>query len=441
MRLSRRFLSFFVAVLLVSASRSARGDSVITSFSSTSGKLISIAGDSIAFQPGCSGATETIAWKDILLLRLDAKCTPQSILAPTAPLQACKTPLVRVLKTMVHGKLMYLQSVSMKPGGVLRGIPFGKQGGVVFSRNDVESIQPVDACPTYISDLDLPSQTCFEPSQWAVNWSTEPVFNNQIFTKGFAIYINPETPISDDVRSDIRTAFGTAVNIWASLLFDHRKELSPGVTAYIARSTSSNEHVTLFTPPQVIEVQCKDDALIVVDWFNQKNKVFPKQEGYIARAQLQGRTVLMNAYENTFGYHAQLLTPLTLGEVNLVSVFVHEFGHCLGLPDDSTDATSVMNPAHIVSEIGVAVWPTVSDFDRLRKSLEAAIQGSSAGYFDVKDCAGLRWTKTTKPRHALSSTGASPSSATSPVSGLVSIPKHGYVLRFRTVEPLRRIPA
>jgi hypothetical protein len=294
----------------------------------------------------------------------------------------------------------------MKEGGMLRGILYGKQGDVVFSRKDVESIQPEDACPTYISDLELPNQVCFEPVQWAANWSTEPVFNNQIFTKGFAIYINPETPISDDVRRDIRTAFGTAVNIWASLLFDHRKELSPGVAAYIAQSTSSSEHVTLFTPPQVIEVQCRDDALIVVDWFNQKNKVFPRGEGYIARAQLKGRTVLMNAYENVFGYQAQLLKPLTPGDVNLVSVFVHEFGHCLGLPDEATDATSVMNPEHIVAEIGVAVWPTASDFDRLRTSLEATIQGTSAGYFNVKDCAGLRWTTTSKPRHERSSSGA-----------------------------------
>jgi hypothetical protein len=74
----------------------------------------------------------------------------------------------------------------------------------------------------------------------------------------------------------------------------------------------------------------------------------------------------------------------------LISVFVQEFGHCHGLPDDTTDPTSLMNPNYVAADIEQVFFPSLSDFQRLRSSLEAYISGSSVGFFDVKNCAGLR---------------------------------------------------
>jgi hypothetical protein len=77
-------------------------------------------------------------------------------------------------------------------------------------------------------------------------------------------------------------------------------------------------------------------------------------------------------------------------ERGMISVFVHEFGHCLGLPDDTTDPTSLMNPNYVAADIEQVFFPSLSDFQRLRSSLEAYISGSSVGFSDVKNCAGLR---------------------------------------------------
>jgi hypothetical protein len=88
---------------------------------------------------------------------------------------------------------------------------------------------------------------------------------------------------------------------------------------------------------------------------------------------------LLNARENNFGYRPDFVNPLADGKVNLISVFVHALGHCLGLLDDTTDPSSVMNPDH-VGRIS----------NGLLISLRQSIEGTAPGFFNVKDCAGLR---------------------------------------------------
>jgi hypothetical protein len=287
MRLSRAFNKNFLILLIVIGCRCAYGDTVITSAATTFGNLISISSDHVDFQVGCSGPTTTVAWQNILLLRLDGQCGPHEAHPPTAPLQVCKSALVHVFKVRTKGRFVYLSTASMSTGGVLRGIPYGKQGSVSLQRKDVEYIEPSDVCPGSISELSLPRGMCFEPRQFAVNWSTDPVFDNQIFTKGFAIYIKPESPISEDLRRDISLAFGTSINLWSSLLQQHRSELNEVLRSYVNKSVSHGANITLFTPPQVIEVQCPENALLVIDWLNGRNKVFRPHQGYIARAQLR----------------------------------------------------------------------------------------------------------------------------------------------------------
>jgi hypothetical protein len=397
MRLSPVFNRAFLIVVVFAGYRYAYGDAVITSAATTFGTLISISQTNVSFQAGCSGPATTIAWQDILLLRLDGQCSPHEATPPTAPLQVCKSALVHVFKVRTNGKFIYLSTASMSEVGILRGILYGKQGSVSLRRRDIGYIQPTDVCPASTSELDLPRGVCFEPQQFAVNWSTDPVFDNHIFTKGFAIYVKPEKAITDELRQEILMAFGTSINLWSSLLQDHKGELNPTLRAYVEKSESHGGNYVLFTPPQVIEVQCPENALIVIDWLNGRNGVFPPHQGYIARAQLQGRTILVNASENEFGYRADFKNPLSAGLVNLISVFAHEFGHCLGLPDDTTDSTSLMNPNHVAISLEQVVFPSLSDFHRLRGSLEATIVGSSAGFFEVKNCAGLRRLRSGRP--------------------------------------------
>lgn len=393
MRSLRAVNKLLVTLGLLMGCRSAWSDTIITSATTTFGTLISISNTEVSFQAGCSGVTTRVPWQDILLLRLDGQCRPHPSSPPTAPLQVCKTSLVHVFKIRTKGKFIYLGTVSMSAGGSMRGIPYGKNGSIAIPKKDVEYIQPTDVCPASISELELPPGICVEPQQFAVNWSTDPVFNNHILTKGFAVYIESENPISADLRRSIVLAFGTSITLWTSLLEEHRSQLNETLQSYVASSVSHGKTITLFTPPQVIEVSCPENALLVISWLNGKNHVFPVNQGYIARAQLQGRTILINSNENDFGYRADFMNPLAAGTANLISVFAHEFGHCLGLPDDTTDPTSVMNPTKVGIKLNQVVLPSSSDFERLRSSLEASIAGSAPGFFDVKNCAGLRRVK------------------------------------------------
>jgi hypothetical protein len=368
-----------------------RADTVITKDATMWGTAVSIENKTITFRSGCTGASITVPWDGVLILQFNAECMHGTAHLPTAPLQVCKEDLVHVFKVRVSGRYVYLSKIGMLPGRELRGTPYGKRGVVVIDKSKVESIQPAVICPSTISELALPPRgMCFEPEQWAVNWSSDPVFNNQIFTKGFAINIIFDDPVDEEVAQELTQSFGTALNLWASTLQEHKGELAPELRAYVERSTASSSKYVLYTPPQVVRVSCKEDALLIVHWVTKSRGIFPRGGRYVARAQLQGRTILLNARENNFGYRPDFVNPLADGKVNLISVFVHELGHCLGLLDDTTDPSSVMNPDHVGRMISRTIPPSGADFQRFAESLRQAIQGTAPGFFNVKDCAGLR---------------------------------------------------
>lgn len=367
----------------------ARADAVITNAATSFGSVVSFDSHTIEFQTGCSGPKITVSWADVLVLRFDNQCLPHKAEAPTAPLQICKEALVHVFKLRYQGKFVYLRELSMAPNGGVRGIPFGKNGGISLHRKQMELIQPTDVCPSKIEASSLPKGICFEPLQFAVNWALEPVFNNEIFTKGFSIYIRSRELVPAQRSEEITRALGTALTLWGSTLEKNKDDLPPQLRSYIEHSTARGGQVILYTPPQVIQVQCPENATLIVDWVS-RDGIFPKGQGYVAEAQLQGRTVLLNASENTFGYRPDIANPLPPDTASLVSVFVHEMGHCLGLRDEVDDATSVMNPNYVARVLNQTVEPSHADFLRFRSSLEASVRGTAPGFFDVKDCAGLR---------------------------------------------------
>lgn len=377
-------------IFLITMSASAHGDTLVTKDATFWGSVSSITNGLVTFRGECTGAMTQVPWDSVLVLRFNNECKNGVVKLPTSPLVVCDQVAVHVFKVHTGNSFLYLTKISMQPNNDLRGVPYKKRGTVVIDRKKVESIQPTDVCPSNISELDpFPASVCFEPEQWAVNWSAEPVFSNQIFTKGFAIYVSSDVQIPDEVSERLTRSFGTALSIWASTLQEHRNELPPDLQSYVARSTSSSKTYVLYTPPQVIQVSCKQNALLVVNWVMHQRNIFPQGHGYVARAQLQGRTILLNAGEYRFGYRPDFLNPLPPDTINLISVFVHELGHCLGLPDTATDPESVMNPNHVASIIHQTVSPSLQDFRNFVDSLRTSIAGTAPGYFDVKDCAGL----------------------------------------------------
>ncbi len=373
---------------------SAFADVLITTQKTTFGHAVSATADAVTFRSGCdaNGANEMTPWTGVLILKFDNNCRPHTAVPPTAPLQVCPQPLVRVFRVNVGNTAVYLKTLSFQEGSI-RGMQYNNGGGVTIKMNRVTSIQPVDACPGNIkADLEGLPGVCVEPPQMAVNWNTQPILTNQILTRGMSIYIQSDAPLVETRKEEITAAFRTALSLWVTLLMKHRERLDSDLTEFVNKSVRQSASVTLFVPPQVVRISCEENAMIVINWYERHPKLFAPPVGagvVVAWGQLEGRTILLNAGQLQFGYRADFANPLPDRTIALLTVFVHEIGHCLGLSDIHDDPTSVMNPQTIASGINKVIGPSDSDFDRLTQSLHRSVTNTKAGFFDIASCLGL----------------------------------------------------
>jgi hypothetical protein len=224
-----------------------------------------------------------------------------------------------------------------------------------------------------------------------VNWSVNPVFNNQIFTKGASIYIEAIGEISGLSEEDIRFAYQSALSLWAIALQQARASLEPELRQYIEQSTARGGNFALFTPPQVIRMKCADNALAVVKWYAERRDDFtPERKNFVAMAQVQGRTVLLNANDNVFmvSRNDEALPPTV---VSLISVFVHELGHSFGMKDRAhSNEASVMDTVYVIDNLNKTLSPTPLDASMFAILLKASIEGAAPGVLNAEGCAGLR---------------------------------------------------
>jgi len=119
-------------------------------------------------------------------------------------------------------------------------------------------------------------------------------------------------------------------------------------------------------------------------------RLFPRNAGYVAKAQPEGRTILLNGVD--FQFRSDLDTRILRkdNKFNLTTIFAHELGHCFGLADldNNPQVKSVMSGANIFA--GEAETPTESDGLNFLSVLKKAITGSGPGVFEPRECAGLR---------------------------------------------------
>jgi hypothetical protein len=282
--------------------------------------------------------------------------------------------------------------VGLKANGNVQFVSLKDQSLVSGLRKGIKSIQPVEVCPSSLSSgQTAPSSFCSEPAQFAVNWSVAPVFNNQIFTKGASVYVEVIGKLDGLSEEDVRFAYQSALSLWAIALHDARASLEPELQEYIEKSTARGGKFALFMPPQVIRVQCADNALAVVKWFAERRGVFtPQKKDYVAMAQVQGRTVLLNANDNVFMVARDNAT-LSGSVVSLISVFVHELGHSFGMLDRAhSSEASVMDPDYVIDNLNKTLSPTPVDTRAFANLLKASIGGAAPGVFNAEGCAGLR---------------------------------------------------
>jgi hypothetical protein len=370
-------------------------DGVITADATKFGRIASLDSAKVTLLSGCAGQQqESIPWSDILLVSFDTRCAPYPVIPDPAGLEKCSEQRVHGFRIrFTNSSAPFVASkVGLDASGKVRFVSL-KDGSLVSGpRKDVKSVQPVEVCPSALSgEQTPPTSFCSEAAQFAVNWSLDPVFNNQIFTKGTSIYLETIGNLNGLSPEDIRFAYQSALSLWAIALQGARASLEAELQKYIDQSTARGGNFALFTPPQVVRVNCADNALAVVKWYGERGDIFTVQRrDYVAMAQVEGRTVLLNANDNVFMV-SRNDASLPQAAVNLISVFVHELGHSFGMPDRAhSSEASVMDPDYVIDNLNKTLSPTPVDVRAFANLLKASIEGSAPGVFNTEGCAGLR---------------------------------------------------
>jgi hypothetical protein len=327
-------------------------------------------------------------------MALEGGCAPSGSFNPAPDVSSCA-------KSTADGFEVHFQesqatvlasAIALRSDSKVRLVSFPEQDLLVGSKSSVKYIDRTRLCSPANAAHNYPSGYCVDPMQVAVNWSVTLVYNNQIFTKGSSIYVQVVGQLRGVSEEDIRAAYNTALGAWAYALQGARSSLEPELQKYVDESTARSANFILVTPPQVLRMRCIDNALAVVKWYAERQDVFPlDRSDYVAMAQVEGRTVLLNANDNVFGV-VQGNQDLRETEVSLVAVFVHELGHSFGMPDRPHSAEpSVMDPYYVFTHIVKGyLAPTPFDSQVFAGLLKQSIAGAAPGVLNATECAGLR---------------------------------------------------
>jgi len=390
----KRILYSVTVCLLVTGY--ANADVLVERDSTIFGKITEISNTNVLIARGCDNRNvRSVPKERVRYYQFDESCQPHGFTLPTSPLQFCAQPKQNVTKVFFRGQreAVYATEVSLTDGKLIRLILANNAGSLQGPRNKLRSLVPASVCPDSIpKTFTWPKEYCHEPFKMAVNFNLKPVYNNKIFTRGFSFYLDVVGPAAKESPEEFARAFGAALTLWASKLLALRPKLPPELAVFVDSALARSKSYTLFTPPQVVQVDCPENANMIVMLYNvRRPDLFPSRSGYIAKAQLEGRTILLNGVDFQFRTDLDTRSFLKNGQLNLTTIFAHELGHCFGMSDiDGVDTLSIMNSDDIASD--KAGSPT--DYDGLEfvRMLERSVSGAKPGEFNPTECAGLRLT-------------------------------------------------
>lgn len=392
-----RGILYSVAICICATAVSVKADVLVERDSTIFGKIREITNSTVSIARGCNNNNiRSIPKERVRYYQFDSSCQPHRFTLPTSPLQFCREAKQKINKIFFRGHVReaYATEVLLGDRSLVRLILSNNAGSLQGPVNRLRAIVPASVCPDSIpNSFTWPKEFCHEPFKMAVNFNLKPVYNNKVFTRGFTFYLDVIGPGSQESPEDFARAFGAALTLWASKLLALRPKLPPNLASFVDSALSKSKSFTLFTPPQVIQVDCPENAVMIVKLYKTRpTGLFPAGSGYIAKAQLEGRTILLNGVDFQFRTDFDTSMFLKNDHLNLTTVFAHELGHCFGLDDIDlgSDTSSVMNPDDIAQN--KAGGPT--DYDGLEfvRILERVVSGARPGEFDPTKCAGLRLT-------------------------------------------------
>ena len=251
-------------------------------------------------------------------------------------------------------------------------------------------------CPDELPAIAPTAGFCIEPKQWAAHFSYDPVFGNRILTQGVSFYLEDDDgapiPVDDPHSEVVRASFRTALMRWMSALFDKSKTLPPALHDPLEKMASHSQHgYVLFTPPQVIQLGCKDTATFIVRYIT-KTDVLLRVPGTghpkAARAQVAGRTIFVNGadykcWKSDYKTVIYLNPPNAPGGdcLNLVPILTHELGHAFGLIGHHDD---ISHPSIMDSVIQDSqAIPSPADIDDLAAIMMQPLEGTAPGRLDA----------------------------------------------------------
>lgn len=234
---------------------------------------------------------------------------------------------------------------------------------------------------------------CNESNRWKFeDYTQKPIFANQIFTKGFGVYVlfqskkKPDKFIRDSIENSILNGFRVALTNWGIALVMNKDSLSAEIKKYLDNYSFENGNNYTYNAPMVFKVDCIENANFVIQVYFKKGKKFKDDKSVLAKAQIKGRTIIVNMQTHLICYKQGLFDVyFPNNEFNIVPILAHELGHCFGLIHD-TSGLSIM----AITTKNIARYPTQKDGLNFTKILVLKLRGTNPGYFNPTECAGLK---------------------------------------------------
>jgi hypothetical protein len=289
----------FSVVILLLSGNIMKADVLVETDSTIYGRVTQITETDILIARKCNSADiKTIPKSRVRFYQADSSCEPHSFTLPTSPLQFCDQEKQNFYKVSFNHEEneIYAIDVQLRKDGTIFIILANNLGTLQGSFKKIKFITPAQVCPKAIPpDFNIPKEFCHESPKIAINFNLTPVYNNQIFTRSFTFYLEViGGTASEDEANDISRAFGTALTGWTSTLLALKTQLSPPLSEYLSSIVhTSGSGAIMLVPPQVTQVDCRENASVIVKLYKERNTVlFPVDGGYVAQAQTEGRTLM-----------------------------------------------------------------------------------------------------------------------------------------------------